>query len=54
LWSARRAAGDDWGAMASDRDAYLRVTLATGPEVFWPVADLVTGLRATTFLDYQP
>ena len=32
------------------RDGFLRVTLASGFEAFWPVSDLVTDLRNGEFM----
>ena len=37
------------------RDAYLRVTLRSGLEAFWPLHELVGQLEAGEFaLDYEP
>lgn len=58
--TARHIVTDDRTAAfpnASDdvRDCLLRVTLASGFEAFWPVADLVRDHQTQMFVtDYQP
>lgn len=61
VWgTARHIVADDQTAAfpaASDdvRDCWLRVTLSTGMEAFWPVEDLVRDHQAAMFAtDYQP
>lgn len=49
-----RSIGDDRGAFLATgedvRDAYLRVTLSTGFEAFWPVAELIPQTHSGEFV----
>src|SRR5205823_2385349 len=59
LYGVARSIGHANGSFAGRgddvRDLFLRVTLSSGLEAFWPVQDLMPEVRHTTFVvDYQP
>lgn len=59
VWGTARSVGDERGVFARPgedvRDCFLRVTLSSGFEAFWPVTVLVEEYSQSLFVvDYVP
>ena len=54
IYGTARSIGDYYGAFAAGsddiRDCYLRVTIDTGWEAFWPMSEIVDAVQAGLFL----